>query len=133
MLKVISEASQRLDDSLDKLQQTELIHEKQAMPELEYIFKHALAQEATYENILLKRRRELHARVAQTIEMLFAERLEELYGLLAYHYSKAEVWDKAQEYLLKAGDQAGRIAADAEALSLYQQAMSAYAHVFGDK
>ncbi|HJR79529.1 MAG TPA: adenylate/guanylate cyclase domain-containing protein [Anaerolineales bacterium] len=133
VLKAMSEASQRLDTSLDELQQTELIHKKQALPELEYIFKHALAQEATYESILLQKRRELHTRVAQSIETLFAERLEEFYGLLAYHYSKAEAWDKAQEYLLKAGDQAGRIAADAEALSLYQQALAAYARAFGDK
>lgn len=133
VLKAITAASQRLDDSLSELQQTELILEKQAAPELEYIFKHALAQEATYESILLQKRRELHARVAQAIETLFAERLEEFYGLLAYHYAKAEAWDKAQDYLLKAGDQAGRMAADAEALNLYQQALAAYARAFGDK
>lgn len=133
VLKAISEAGQTLDHCLTELQQTELIHEKQVLPELEYIFKHALAQEATYESILLKKRRELHARVAQTIESLFTERLEEFYGLLAMHYSKAEVWDKAQEYLLKAGDQAGRMAADAEALSLYEQSIAAYARAFGDQ
>ena len=133
VLKAMSEASQRLDDSLGKLQQTELILEKQATPELEYMFKHALAQEATYESILLQKRRGLHARVAQAIESLFAERLEEFHGLLAYHYAKAEMWDKAQAYLLKAGDQAGRISADAEALNLYQQALAAYARAFGDK
>jgi class 3 adenylate cyclase/tetratricopeptide (TPR) repeat protein len=133
VLKAITEAGQRLDDSLSELQQTELIHEKQATPELEYIFKHALAQEATYESILLQKRRELHDRVAQAIESLFAERLEEFYGLLAYHYARAEAWDKAQAYLLKAGDQAGRLAADAEALSLYQQALEAYARAFGDQ
>ena len=59
---------------------------------------------------LLEKRRELHARVAQVIETLFVDRLEEFYGLLAYHYSKAELWEKAQAYLLRAGDQAGRIA-----------------------
>ena len=59
----------------------------------------------------LQKRRELHARVAQAIESLFAERLEEFYGLLAYHYARAEAWDKAQEYLLKAADQAGQMAA----------------------
>jgi class 3 adenylate cyclase len=133
VLKAITEASQGLDESLSQLQQTELIHEKQAAPELEYMFKHALAQEATYESILLKKRRELHARVAQAIESLFAERLEEFYGLLAYHYAKAEVWDKAQAYLLKAADQAGQIAANAEALTLYEQAIAAYARAFGDK
>jgi class 3 adenylate cyclase/tetratricopeptide (TPR) repeat protein len=133
VLKAIAEAGQRLDDDLTELQTTELIREKQHLPELEYIFKHALAQEATYESILLQKRRELHARVAQAIESLFAERLEEFYGLLAYHYARAEAWEKAQDYLLKAGDQAGRMAADAEALNLYQQAMTAYARAFGDK
>ncbi len=43
------------------------------------------------------------------------------------------MWEKAQEYLFKAGDQAGRIAADAEALAHYQQAIAAYARVFGDR
>jgi len=80
---------------------------------LEYIFKHALAQEATYESILLQKRRELHARVAQAIETLFTERLEEFYGLLVITI-RGRGLDKAQAYLLKAGDQAGRIAADAE-------------------
>lgn len=133
VLKAITEASQRLDESLVELQRTELIYEKQATPELEYIFKHALAQEAIYESILLQKRRGLHARVAQAIEALFAERLEEFYGLLAYHYAKAEGWDKAHAYLLKAGDQAGRIAADTEAVNLYQQALFAYARAFGDR
>jgi tetratricopeptide (TPR) repeat protein len=133
VLKAMSEASQQLDSSLNELEQTELIHEKQATPELEYIFKHALAQEATYESILLQKRRELHALVAQAIESLFAERLEEFLGLLAYHYARAEVWDKAQEYLIKAADQAGQLAGDAEALNLYEQAIAAYARAFGDR
>ena len=118
-------------EHLDELQAVELIREKQAAPELEYIFKHALAQEATYESILLQKRRELHAAVGQAIETLFADRLEEFYSLLAYHYAKAEAWEKAQEYLFKAGDQAGRMAADAEALAHYQQAMAAYARLWG--
>jgi tetratricopeptide (TPR) repeat protein len=133
VLKAIAEVGQRLEDDLTELQQSELIREKQDLPELEYIFKHALAQEATYESILLQKRHELHTRVAQAIESLFAERLEEFYGLLAYHYARAEAWEKAQEYLLKAGDQAGRMAADAEALNLYEQAMTAYARAFGDQ
>jgi class 3 adenylate cyclase/tetratricopeptide (TPR) repeat protein len=133
VLKAIAEAGQRLDDDLTELQQSELIREKQHLPELEYMFKHALAQEATYESILLQKRRELHARVAQAIESLFAERLEEFYGLLAYHYARAEVWDKAQDYLLKAADQAGQLAGDVEAMNLYEQALNAYARAFGDK
>jgi len=40
------------------------------------------------------------------MESLFADRLDDFFGLLAYHYTKAEDWEKAQEYLFKAGDQA---------------------------
>lgn len=49
--------------------------------------------------------------------------------MLAYHYALAEDWEKAQEYLFKAGDQAGRMAADAEALEHYRRAEAAYAKV----
>lgn len=131
--RTVAEADRQLDRHLTELQTIELIREKQRLSELEYIFKHALAQEATYESILLQKRRELHARVGQAIEVLFADRLVEFYGLLAYHYARAEAWEKAQDYLLKAGDQAGRVAADVEALAHYQQAMAAYARAFGDR
>jgi predicted ATPase/class 3 adenylate cyclase len=122
-----------LEHELIQLQTAELIQELQPLPELEYIFKHALAQEAAYEGILIEERRAVHARVGSAIERLMANRLEEFYGLLAYHYSAAEQWEQAQEYLFKAGDQAGRMAADAEALALYHQAMEAYNLVRGDE
>ena len=133
ILRGINEAMLKLDQRLDQLEGMELIHQKQKIPELEYIFKHALIQESTYESILLQKRRELHARVAQVIEALFPERLEEFYSMLAHHYVKGEVWDKAQEYLFKAGDQAGRIAADSEALTYYNEAIETYGRVFGDR
>ena len=120
VLAGIAEADRELDQDLAALEARELVSEKARDPELEYIFKHALVQEATYESILLQRRKEIHRKVAATIEALFPERLEEFYSLLAYHYSKAEDWEKAQDYLFKAGDQAGSIAADAEALAHYE-------------
>jgi len=133
LLKAVAEAVRELDERVERLENMELIREKQKAPELEYIFKHALVQESTYESILIKKRQELHARVASAIEALFFDRIEEFYSVLAYHYAKAEDWNKAQDYLFKAGDQAGRIAADAEALSHYEQALETYSRVFGDK
>jgi len=133
ILQAIEQALRELDRRLDDLQAIELIREKQRIPELEYIFKHALVQETTYESVLLQKRRELHARVGQAIETLFPDRLEEFYSMLAYHYVRAEAWGKAQDYLFKAGDQAGRIAADTEALAHYHQAIETYGVVFGDK
>ena len=132
LLAAISEAERELDESLAGLQARELVLERARDPELEYVFKHALVQEATYESILKQRRRELHGKVARSIELLFADRLEDFSGLLAYHYTQAEDWEKAQEYLFKAGDQAASIAADAEALEHYERAMAAYSQAFGD-
>jgi tetratricopeptide (TPR) repeat protein len=132
VLDAVLEEDRDLEQELEHLQSAALIQEVQRIPELEYIFKHALAQEAAYQGILLEERREVHARVGSAIETLMVDRLDEFYGLLAYHYTAAEQWEQAQEYLFKAGDQAGRMAADAEALDHYRQAMEAYARVHGD-
>ena len=67
------------------------------MNELEYLFKHALAQEAAYESTLLQQRKQLHQKVAEAIERLFSERLHEFYGILAMHYSRADNLEKAEE------------------------------------
>lgn len=133
VLQAIDEADPSLDLSLNRLQQIDLIMEKRQIPELEYMFKHDLTQEAAYESILIQKRIELHRKVGKIIELLFNDRLEEFYGLLAYHYSKGEEWEKAQDYLFKAADQAGKIAADSEALDHYKKALAAYERVYGDR
>ena len=133
VLEVIVAAGIELDAELGELLRIELIRERRRLPELEYLFTHALVQEATYGSILRQRRLELHRRVGECIERLFPERLDEFYGLLAHHYGQAEDWPKAHEYLLKAADEAGRIAANAEALGYYRRALETHAQVFGDR
>jgi class 3 adenylate cyclase/tetratricopeptide (TPR) repeat protein len=129
ILQAIAEAGDAVESGLAQLEHADLVRVRQQLPELEYIFKHGLVQEAAYGSILAERRRAIHRSVAEAIERLFAERLEECTSLLAYHYARAEDWEKAQAYLFKAGDQAGRMAADAEALEHYRQAEAAYMQV----
>jgi tetratricopeptide (TPR) repeat protein len=129
ILQAISESRDAVDSSLRRLEHVELIRLRQQLPEIEYVFKHALVHEVAYGSILAERRRVLHHTVARAIEMLFADRMDEFTSLLAYHYALAEDWEKAQAYLFKAGDQAGRMAADTEALQHYRQAEAAYARV----
>lgn len=133
VLVAICESGPRLELCLTDLKQAELIRLHQRAPEIEYIFKHALVQEAAYGSILAERRRSIHQRVAEALEALFAARLDEITSLLAYHYTHAEDWEKAQEYLFKAGDQADHIAANTEALEHFRQAEAAYVRAFGDK
>jgi class 3 adenylate cyclase/tetratricopeptide (TPR) repeat protein len=125
VLGAIVEGADTLDADLARLVAAEFIDQKQALPELEYVFKHPLIQHASYRSLLAERRRLLHRRVGETIERLFDTRLEEFYSVLAYHYAQAEHWPKAQEYLLKAADHAGGMAADAEALELYERSLDA--------
>jgi class 3 adenylate cyclase/tetratricopeptide (TPR) repeat protein len=129
VLQAIAEAGDDVERSLAELEHAELVRLRQELPELEYIFKHALVQEAVYGSILVERRRAIHRMVAEALERLFGDRLDKLTSHLAYHYALAEDWEAAQAYLFRAGDQAGRMAADAEALELYRQADAAYARV----
>jgi class 3 adenylate cyclase/tetratricopeptide (TPR) repeat protein len=133
VLEAISEARGALRQCLSELEQAELIREKQRLPELEHIFKHALVQEAAYGSILAEKRRAIHRRVASAIETLFPDRLDEFASLLAHHYTCAEEWDRAQAYLFKAGDQAGRMAADTEALEHLRRAEAVYLKAHGEK
>ena len=92
VLQAIAEGSDAVDPSLAELEHAELVRLRQQLPEVEYIFKHALVQEAVYASILVERRRAIHRAVAQAIERLFGDRLDELTSLVAYHYALAEDW-----------------------------------------
>jgi class 3 adenylate cyclase/tetratricopeptide (TPR) repeat protein len=133
ILEALDKADQQLDQSLNELQHLDLIRQRRPVPELEYVFKHALVHETAYHSILQERRRELHRCVAEAIEALFGDRLDELAGLLAHHYARAGEWDKAQRFLLRAGDQASRMSADVEALAHYNSALESYARAFGGR
>jgi class 3 adenylate cyclase/tetratricopeptide (TPR) repeat protein len=127
--RILSEVAGTIEDMegrLSYLQEIQLVRERRRMGELEYLFNHALAQEATYESILPVKRKKLHLKVAASIEKVFGERLQEFCGMLAYHYSKAENLERAEEYLIRAGEEALRSAASDEALHYYEEALKLY-------
>jgi class 3 adenylate cyclase/tetratricopeptide (TPR) repeat protein len=133
--KVLSEAADTVEDidsRLSYLKEIQLFRERSRMDEVEYLFKHALAQETTYESILPRKRMELHLKVAASIEKVFSERLYEFFGMLAYHYSRAENLEKAEEYLIKAGEEALKSSASNEALYYYREAFNLYRNKYGD-
>ena len=131
VLQLINEAKDELDRSLERLEKSDFIKQGKPSPELEYFFKHALVHEASYRSILENRRRQLHAQVAEAIESLFSERLNEVAGSLAYHYAQAGDQARALRHLLRAGDYAARMSADIEALGHYEDAMKSYQRAFG--
>lgn len=133
--KILAEVAKKveeIDDRLEHLKEVQLIKERRRMKELEYLFKHALAWDAVYNSILLKKRKQLHLDVANAIESVFNERLHEFYGMLALHFSRGENLEKSEEYLIKAGEDALKTAASAEALSYFQEALNIYLKQHGD-
>jgi class 3 adenylate cyclase/tetratricopeptide (TPR) repeat protein len=133
ILAEVARTIEDIDNRLEYLEEIQLIRERKRMEELEYLFKHALAQEVAYDSILVQRRKEMHRSVADSIEKVFNERLQEFYGMLAYHYSQAEDLDKTEEYLIKAGEESLKASASSEALHYYQQALDLYLSKYGDK
>jgi tetratricopeptide (TPR) repeat protein len=126
IIKDVEDSMEDVDDRLAYLKDVQLIRDRIRMQELEYLFKHALAQEAAYESTLIQQRKGLHLKVAQSIEKVFQERLHEFYGMLAYHYGKGEDLDKAEEYMARAGEEALRSSASSEALNYFGHALKLY-------
>jgi class 3 adenylate cyclase/predicted ATPase len=115
--QVVNKPEDELHGLLSHLQAAEFIYERPAFPEVEYTFKHALTQDVAYNSLLIERRKVLHERTAQAIEVLYPSRLEDHYSDLAHHYSRSGNTAKAIEYLHLAGQQAVQRSANAEALS----------------
>jgi tetratricopeptide (TPR) repeat protein len=124
MLQAISwQDDETLQVGLARLVGAELLYQRGRPPRARYIFKHALIQDAAYASLLRSTRQQLHQRVAQRLEALFADRLETYYGLLAHHYGAAEDLDKALRYHRRAADAAQQSYAVDEALEHYTHAL----------
>jgi predicted ATPase len=114
---------------LTSLQAAEFLYETRLFPDLEYTFKHALTHEVAYEGLLHDRQRALHARIAEAIERLSAERVAEQAERLAHHALHGELWEKAVAYLRQAGLRAVARAAFREAVVHLEQALGALRHL----
>ena len=86
ILHKITEMGEELKSYLLNLQGLEFIYEKSILPELEYIFKHALTQEVAYNSLLAKRRKDLHRKVGEAMEIIFKDRLAECTSLIGEHF-----------------------------------------------
>ncbi len=122
LLKRVTELSRELDDCLAFLESVGMIWEEAREPDIAYLFKHALLRDVVYNSLLKKDRGTIHQRVAQLLEVVFKDRIEEFYETIAFHYQKSGDSDKAVEYLVKAGRKSMASYASAEANNFYRQA-----------
>jgi predicted ATPase len=89
----------------------------------QYLFKHALLREVTYEGVLKRVRRAYHGLVADWMMAQAGERETEPAGLLADHLALAGRAEEAAVYLRRAAEQAVAAYANAEAAACYSRAL----------
>jgi adenylate cyclase len=123
LLKKAVPESVDLEKVLEELEDRELIYEGRVIPEEEYSFRHVLLQETVYNTLTGKDRVQIHARIADIMETLYPENLDEFAELLAHHFDKAENAAKAVDYLYRAGEKARRACANREAVAHFQRGL----------
>jgi len=92
-----------LASALNRLVQAGLLSGRGVPPHATYLFKHVLLRDAAYSTLLREPRRALHARIAETLEMQFAEITESQPELLAHHYTEAGLLEKSADLWGNAG------------------------------
>jgi class 3 adenylate cyclase/predicted ATPase len=123
----------RLEDTLSQLIEAELVFRRGVPPEVTYVFKHALVQDAAYGGLLRAQRQELHARVARALETRSPELAETAPELLAHHLTAAGFADQAIAYWQRAGHRAAQRSAHVEAIAHFTQALDLLATLPDDR
>ncbi|MDT7780718.1 MAG: hypothetical protein QOC99_3230 [Acidobacteriota bacterium] len=111
---------------LESLRGKELIYRREASAfagSREYIFKHALLRDVTYESVLKRDRREYHRRAADWLARHSGGRVGEYAGLIAEHYERAQSAEDAAEWYGRAGRQARETYAPETAIRFYRKAL----------
>jgi class 3 adenylate cyclase/tetratricopeptide (TPR) repeat protein len=122
LLQATWDGSQPLSPLLMELQRREFLYARTGTDEPVYVFRHALTQEVAYISLLTPRRQALHAAAGRALEALYADRLEEVYDRLAYHYAQTEEAAKAVDYLTHFAAQSAASYAHEEAITALQEA-----------
>ncbi|HET9941677.1 MAG TPA: protein kinase [Candidatus Eisenbacteria bacterium] len=89
---------------------------------VEYVFRHAILRDVTYETVIPRQRRALHKMVGDWLIEVGGERADEHTLLVAEHYSRAEEASLAAAQLIKVGERGIRLAMYDEAATVLQRA-----------
>ena len=123
LLEAVWDGPGRLIAHLLELKRLEFLFERSG-DEPVYVFKHALTQDVAYATLLTSRRNALHEAAGGALEVLYADRLEQVYDRLAHHFSRTDRHEKAIEYLTRFAERAVRSYAHAEAAEALREAIS---------
>jgi class 3 adenylate cyclase/tetratricopeptide (TPR) repeat protein len=117
---------------LDELHEKEMIFRREESAferSSEYVFRHALLRDVTYETMLPRQRRVYHVQVAEWLIEASGERIDEYNILIAEHFQIAQEYVQAAEFFGKVAASAADRFALTEALANAQRADALMADV----
>ncbi|HSX81472.1 MAG TPA: hypothetical protein VLQ80_23260, partial [Candidatus Saccharimonadia bacterium] len=118
LLSTVSQLDEAtLQRELSRLVEAELLYQRGLPPQVTYMFKHALIQDAAYQSLLKSTRQHYHQRIAHVLEAQFPETIEGQPELLAHHCTEAGLTEHSVAYWYKAGQKAIERSAHVEAIS----------------
>jgi class 3 adenylate cyclase/tetratricopeptide (TPR) repeat protein len=121
--------------TLESLRHKELIYRREASGFAgtnEYIFKHALLRDVTYESVLIRERRTYHRKIAEWLVERSGERVNQYAATIAEHYERAGEIEGAIKWYGRAGQQAREAFAPATAIGFYRKALDFSSAAAGD-
>jgi len=116
VLRSMVDDERRLKAGIAELLEAELIYRSGSPAEPAFIFKHALVRDTAYDSLLIRKRRQYHAQIAETLENEFPRTGETQPEVIAHHYTEGERIDDAVRCWFRAGKYATDRSADQEAL-----------------
>lgn len=108
---------------IERLHHADFLDEARLFPELELTFRHALIQEVAYGTLLRDRRRGLHRRIVEIMEVRYANNTDNHAERLAHHAFEGQLWDKAVAYNRLAGQKALARSAAEDAVGFFERAL----------
>ncbi|MBN1902010.1 tetratricopeptide repeat protein [Candidatus Sumerlaeota bacterium] len=123
LLEAFDSIREGLMDHLQALLAMNYLRQQPESDAVHYYFTHALFRDISYSMLIEEQKKRLHANLADHLEEIFRNRLQEYYELLAYHYSKGGETNKAVYYLVKAGDRQSGLGEGSNALDNYREAL----------
>ena len=132
------QASSALDEptlqhALARLVEAEVLYQRGLPPQAQYLFKHALIQDAAYQSLLKSRRQQYHQQIASILETRFAEVRETQPELIAHHYAEAGLAGHAIPWWQKAGQRSIGRSANLEAIAHLSKALELLATLPGTR
>jgi predicted ATPase len=112
-----------LQAALEKLADADILLVQGLPPASDYRFKHALIQDAAYENLLKSRRQALHRRTAEVLRDRFSDSAAAEPALLAHHFTQAGLTEAAIEWWRTAGQRSLARSALLEGLKHIERAL----------